>query len=451
MKRSIKVIISLMLVLVLGVASVSAFSATISGQLIDGWISGMLGSKTQAVSLYVGASSPVVNTASKLYNITSSNTRVVTATPSSSGAILRGVSAGTAVVTATWEDKTVWTYNVTVRQTATVSNTPTITVGVGGTDTIADYNVSIARIANESVARVSVSNGVCTITGVSVGSTYFYFNGTHKTAGTTVTQKQVNVTVSATGGSGGTSGSSNLSLAVGQTDTAQGLYCTSAYSNNASIASASVVAGQLTVTGVSAGTTYVVYSGTLNGATVNNQMLTVTVSGTGMGAGTGSVSGVTVAVGGTQSVAIAGLTSAICADTSKATVSLANGTVTVTGRAVGTTSVYYTTSGSSGMQVLPVTVSNTAANVPVATASRITIGSKAAYSVNRGKSYTLGVTLDGVSISSDRSRVLWVSSNTSVITVNAKGQFKAVGSGTANLIAVTKEGDSVAKVSITVK
>lgn len=75
--------------------------------------------------------------------------------------------------------------------------------------------------------------------------------------------------------------------------------------------------------------------------------------------------------------------------------------------------------------------------------------SSSSLSLKQGKSHTLSVSVSPAD--ADNQKIKWVSSNKSVATVDSKGKVTAVGAGTANITAKTKDGSGLkAKCRVTV-
>lgn len=128
--------------------------------------------------------------------------------------------------------------------------------------------------------------------------------------------------------------------------------------------------------------------------------------------------------------------------------------------AVGTTNITFTAKPNNGTTsysyTMPVTVTNASqGSGSSATAGSITFN-KTAYTLSKskaGKAYTFNgqIKLNGESVKVNE--LLWLSTDTAVVSVNSKtGKFKVLkNSGSARLIAVTKDGKNIGSVTVNAK
>ena len=365
---------------------------------------------------------------------------------------LTGNTVGTTYVSYTTLAGAQGTLVVTV--TNTTASTGTISLAVGQTDVADNLNALSASVANPTICSAIVANGKLSITGLKAGSTIVSWQG-YTTGSIYPTYGTLTVVV----GGGTTATTGTVTIGIGQTETASNLNAWSATAANPAICTVNYTNGVLSITGLKAGSTTVTWYGMPTGATSNTSgTIYVVVTGT----GTGTNTTITVAKGASQNVAgYYNIQSPTSSNSSVATVtmggSLGSQYLIITGVNTGSTTIsFYSKSAYSDSytyNTLNVTVTGSSSiptNESTATTG-IYLGTNKTLLAKLSKSYKLGtVKLNGVSITSDRSKVLWVSSDTDVLTVKTDGIFKAVGKGTANLIAVTKDGKYTAVIAITV-
>lgn len=432
-KRTLSLVLALVLALTAAFACFSGFAATSSVALTVGG----------QQSIFVG------------YGLTlkSMNTGIATVYPSNTGYYtVFGVSAGTTYLVSSGGSM----YTVTVSASGTNPGTPngsgTMALAVGATETIAASTgsyITSATSSNSSVASVYAAYGssYATVTGLSVGTaTISIYQGTSTTPYT------LTVYVTATG-SGSTA--SSIPLTVGQSATYQSNgYFASISIANTSIANVSFTpyGTTATFTGLAAGSTYAYITEVINGAQQNRTVPIVVTGGT--NAGGSSTTALTV--GGRATVyptTGATLLGASSANPNVATVTYTSTSAVITGISAGTTTVtlnqYYNGSYNTVTVTVYVTGSSSSGNSG-STAGGINFKSSAV-SVTKGKRYSLkGMTVNGSTVSA--SDLLWVSADEDIITVDANtGKFKAVGRGSTLLIAVTKDAKNIGSITVNVK
>lgn len=335
-----------------------------------------------------------------------------------------------------------------------------MTLSSGQTQSDTKYYQSLVNLSssNTSVATVSTSSDGHYIS-VTAGST---------SGSATITGKGyrdntwygINMTVNVTGGTNSTTGvtvsGNQISMQKGNVYTVPTTYflVTNPTSSNTSVATVTRNSAQtqVIITGAGEGTSTIQYQYfSSTSASAQTATLYVTV-GTGTNATSQSVS---LAVGGSSLVSNYALVqSPSVANSSVATVSVSGNSLVITGKAAGTTTITFQykdnltqTSWYNGTVNVTVTSSS---STTTTTGSGITF-SKSSTSVTKGKSYRLSnIKVDGKSVAA--ADLLWLSADTSVLTVNSKtGVFKAVKTGQTRLIAVDKEGKSVNSILVTVK
>lgn len=268
------------------------------------------------------------------------------------------------------------TRTVTVTAPPALAISPTsLSVTVGSTATSAVSNAVgavTATSANTGIATASYANGVVTVAGVAAGSTTVAVRDSRSNA---VTQT-LNVTVTAAAQPLAISPSS-VSVPVGSSATSSvsnAVGAVTATSANTAIATASYANGVVTVNGVAAGSTTVAVRDSRTNAVTQTLSVTVTAVTPPLAISPTSVS---VGVGSTATTNVSnavGAVTATSANTAVATASFANGVVTVTGVAAGSTTVAVRDSRSNAVTqtlnvtvtALPLAISPTSVSVAVA-------------------------------------------------------------------------------------
>lgn len=397
------------------------------------------------------------------YNITglksNSATSVVTASFSNSRVNLTANAVGTATLVVYYTGST-GTAETSV--TVTVSNSSgTQSNRQISLSSLTDYYVTPEKFTsvwstNWTDATVATYNwsgngNAMTITPLKVGSTVFSFWA--QTTDGTQTLYSFTVTV---GGSSGTSKTlDTVTLKVGETHYISPESSTfyMAGNNSSNIAKMEKSSdGRVLITAVAAGTTSLSYS-YYSGATAYNVVVPVTVTGT----TNPSSQAVTLAVG--QSYNLNFTTVGISSNSNSAVATAKITSVTggqqlvVTGVSAGTTTItlVYTSSSGSGTLTLTVTVSGSSGSSTVNSESSGIYFKSLSVSIPTGKKYRIsGIKLNGSAINA--SSLLWISSDTSVMSVNATtGIFQGKKAGSARLIAVDTEGKYVNSIAVTVK
>lgn len=203
------------------------------------------------------------------YTVTSGNTLVATVAMAGNNYIVTGVSAGTTNILI--RDSAGATMNVSVTTVSpglTTTAPPSVTIAIGSTQTYAVRGGTgpyTATSSNASVAFASLVGDSLTVTGITAGSANVFISDSQ---GATV---NVAVTVpAATTVALFTTALPNVTIAIGSTQTygvggGTGPYTVT--SGNTSVAVVSLVGNNLTVTGLSAGSTSIVVRDAV-GATV---------------------------------------------------------------------------------------------------------------------------------------------------------------------------------------
>ena len=285
---------------------------------------------------------------------------------------------------------------------------------------------------NTLVATVAMAGNNYIVTGVSAGTTNILIRDS---AGATM-----NVSVTTVSPGLTTTAPPSVTIAIGSTQTyavrgGTGPY--TATSSNASVAFASLVGDSLTVTGITAGSANVFISDS-QGATVN-VAVTVPAASTVALSTTAPPTGVTIAIGSTQTYAVRGGTgpyTATSGNTSVAVVSLVDNSLTVTGITAGAANVVIRDSQGATVNVA-VTVP-AASTVPLFTTAppsvTIAIGSTQTYGVGGGTgpytATTSNSTVADVSLVGNSLKVLGLKAGSASIVVR-----DAVGASTT--VAVT--------------
>lgn len=336
-----------------------------------------------------------------------------------------------------------------------------MTLNVGETKSgIQEYNPGTTSVTgtvinsvvsnDPSVVTAPVSSGTTfSLYGVKAGQTTVTVNWTDSSS--TTHQEIITVTVNNTYNS-----NSALSVAVaGSTNTRSYTQITNVSIANPAIASVVNNTTYATVTGISAGTTTLTVSYFNNGS-ITSDTYTITVTGSYNGSGTTTPAGQqhTLAVGQTNKVSnIVQATNIVSSNPSVGTAAIEDGVLVLKGLSAGTTDITFSGSSTVGGAAsnYKITLTVTGSGTATATASTGVTFSKASTSVDSGKNYRLkGMKINGTSASASELR--WMSTDTDVMTVNAKtGVFKGKTSGSAYLIAADPSTGAVGSIKVEIK
>jgi ribosomal protein L11 len=325
------------------------------------------------------------------YTATSSNASVAFASLVGDSLTVTGITAGSANVFISDSQGATVNVAVTVPAASTVALFTTapptgVTIAIGSTQT---YGVGggtgpyTATSGNTSVAVVSLVDNSLTVTGITAGAANVVIRDSQ---GATV-PVAVTVPAASTVALSTTAPPTGVTIAIGSTQTyavrgGTGPY--TATSSNASVAFASLVGNSLTVTGITAGSANVFISDS-QGATVN-VAVTVPAASTVALSTTAPPTGVTIAIGSTQTYAVRGGTGPYTATSSNASVafaSLVGNSLTVTGITAGSANVFI--SDSQGATV------NVAVTVPAATTVALFTTALPNVTIAIGSTQTYGV------------------------------------------------------------
>lgn len=320
-----------------------------------------------------------------------------------------------------------------------------------------DSNIVRATVASDkkSFSLYAVTNGQTNVT-------VYWQDSVTAIAHTEI----MTVTVGSTNNTTGTS----VSVAAGSTVTASGYYYQiySAFSQNSSVATVtqngSTGNQTLSVTGVASGSTNILvqyYASAAAAATgtsaLSNAVVPVTVSGNYTGTGTTNNNATystpySLEAGKTASIdSITVATNIVSSNPTVGTAAIENGKMVLRGLSAGTTDITFNGGSSANATTaykITLTVTGTASG---SSANGGLTFSKSSTSVASGKNYRLkGMKSGGTSMSAAELR--WMSSDTDVLTVNAKtGVFKGKTSGEAYLVAVDPSTGAVGSIKIEVK
>jgi ribosomal protein L11 len=325
------------------------------------------------------------------YTVTSGNTLVATVAMAGNNYIVTGVSAGTTNILI--RDSAGATMNVSVTTVSpglTTTAPPSVTIAIGSTQTYAVRGGTgpyTATSSNASVAFASLVGDSLTVTGITAGSANVFISDSQ---GATV-NVAVTVPAASTVALFTTAPPTGVTIAIGSTQTygvggGTGPY--TATSGNTSVAVVSLVDNSLTVTGITAGAANVVIRDS-QGATVP-VAVTVPAASTVALSTTAPPTGVTIAIGSTQTYAVRGGTGPYTATSSNASVafaSLVGNSLTVTGITAGSANVFISDSQGATVNVaVTVPAASTVALSTTAppTGVTIAIGSTQTYAVRGG-------------------------------------------------------------------
>jgi uncharacterized protein YjdB len=427
------------------VTTVAVSSVTVSPATAAIWIGGAQQFTATAMD---SAGNPLTG---RLITWSSTNPAVATV---SIGGLARGVSAGSATISATSEGQTA-TATVTVSPVpvAAVTISPssaTIIIGSSAQLTAITQDSAGNPLAGRVVTWTSSNTAVATVSGsglvsaVGIGSATVTATSESKssTAAITVTNVPVaSVTVSPTSSSIAVGGTQQLSAvtkdAAGNTLT--GRVVTWASSNTA----VATVNGSGLVTGRAAGTATITATSEGKSGTAAITVTVVPVASV-----TVSPASATIAVGGTQQLSAvtkdsAGntLTGRVVtwgsSNTAVATVSAAG---LVRGVAAGSVTITATSEGKSG------TAAITAIVVPVAS---VTVSPATASIAVGGTRQLTAAPKDSAGNTLTGRVVTWASDNTAVATVDANGLVSGVAAGSANITATSEGKSGSAAIAVT--
>ena len=286
-----------------------------------------------------------INGGTRPYSANSSDTSVATASVGGNTLSVTGVSPGSATITVSDGDAGSVTVSITVAPSLSVSPTP-LFLSAGATSTctisggISPYS---AGSSDTSVATASVGGGTLSVTGISPGSATITVTDGNSGSITVPITVAPSLNVSPT----------RLALSVGAKKTCTisgGATPYKASSDDTSVATVSVAGGTLSVTGVAPGTTTITVTDGNSGSVIVSITVapSLNVSSTRLSLSAGATSTCTIS-GGLYPY------SAGSSNTSVATVSVAGGTLSVTGVAPGTTTITVT-DGNSGSVTVSITV-----------------------------------------------------------------------------------------------
>jgi hypothetical protein len=343
----------------------------------------------------VGADQPyLVGGGTGPYTATSDNSNVAAVSLQGVNLTITGLTAGTASIFVRDSAGTIVTLRVTVVGAAIVplftTAPPSVTIAISSTQT---YGVGggtgpyTATSSNASVADVSLVGNSLKVTGITAGSANVVIRDSQgATVNVAVTVPAASTVAVVHNGT-----ANGVTIAIGSTQTygvggGTGPY--TATSSNASVAVVSLVGNSLTVTGITAGAANVVIRDS-QGATVN-VAVTVPAASTVALSTTAPPTGVTIAIGSTQTYAVRGGTGPYTATSSNASVafaSLVGNSLTVTGITAGSANVVI--SDSQGATVNVAVTVPAASTVPLSTTApptgvTIAIGSTQTYGVGGG-------------------------------------------------------------------
>ena len=399
------------------------------------------------IGLNVGALSSVfqINGGSGSYNVASGSSNVrVNFIQGGSAFSLVGVNAGTANVTVS--DTLGGSVNifVTVGTGSTLFTSSPFSINVSPGATSSAYQIGggsgiyFVSSSNSSVATANLTNvqgaSQFTVTGIATGTAVISVSDS---LGASI---QVTVTIGTASGTLTTSASSSISVAVGGSSAYRVQGGTAPYSvgsSNNSVVSATLVGGNLTVTGNAVGqaTLTILDSSTQSvsiAVQVGSAAKLFTTAPSAITLGTGTISSTFTIGGGSQ------MYSASSANTSVAYASLSGNTFIITGVASGSTSINITdTNGTSVTIGVTVTGSNSSALFTTApTAVTLSVSGSASYSINGGTGpYTA------------------VSSNSAVLSSVVTGttfQLTGNASGTATVTIKDSTGAALPVITVTV-
>lgn len=315
-------------------------------------------------------------------------------------------------------------------------------------------NITSAMTNDSSIVTVTNTATSVTIRALRTGNTTVTVNWTDSNTSQMHTdQIYVTVTDSYNSNTGST-----LNVSVGSTVNTNSLgQIVSATTLNSGIATAYNNNTYASVTGVSAGTTTltVLY---YNSGSANISTATYTVNVTGSYTGTGSTSAVSqpfsLEVGKTANIpSVVAATNVVSSNPSVGTAAIENGQMVLRGLSAGTTEITFngstTAGGASTAYKITLTVTGTGTASSGGTSSSGGVSfSKTSTSVSSGKNYRLkGMKVNGSSAVAGDLR--WMSTNTDVLTVNAKtGVFKGKTSGTAYLVAADPDSGAVGSIKV---
>ena len=378
-----------------------------------------------SLSLSVGkTSSCKISGGTRPYSAASSNTAVATVSPLSGDTIsVTGVSAGSATITISDGEANNVTVAVTVAPSLSVTPTDlTLTAGTTGSGTISGgIRPYTAASSDETVATVSVGDGVLLIKGVSAGSATITVGDTDSNS----------VTVAITVVPPLDASETSLSLTIGSTGTCTisgGVTPYSASSGDTAVATVSINDSTLTVTGVSAGTTTVTVS--------DNASDSVTVAVTVAPALSVSPTNLSLSTGTTNTCAISGGIApygVVSSNTTVATATISGSTLSVTGVAAGPATITVSDSDAGSVTVA-------VAVTPALSVSPTSL------------SLTAGGTASSCAISGGTAPYTAASSDTTVATVSINGSLLTVTGVSAGTTTITvRDSDADSKtISVTV-
>lgn len=350
--------------------------------------------------------------------------------------------------------------------TASAENySDSFSLAAGTSDTFTVNGSTITNISSSApgVLRVESSSGsTASLYGVSAGTAVLTVNSTKTSTGATDVGT-ITVTVTASGSSTQGTTLSAITVEAGKTATATTPSVATSYSStNTSIATVAYSNQVLTITGVQAGSTQILYSISNASGVTENYIIPVTVTAAGTtNNNTSSSNGFNLQVGKVaETAAFYSVSAATSSAPEIAAVTIVDNKMRITGKSVGSATISYTaistqgaaaTSGTYNISVTTAADGSTTSNVTSSGTTSDGTGLK--FSTNSrtlavGKSYRLSkITLDGKSIAANQ--LYWLSSNDAVVKVNkTSGVLSIKKAGSATVIAVTKDGKSSQALSI---
>ena len=345
------------------------------------WADVSVSPSSLTVAVGATATSQVLG-AEESVTVSSANTAIATAAYANGIVTVRGVSAGSTVVTVSSGDESA-SIQVTVTAVSNLRVTPaSLTVPVGSTATsvisgaLGTVTISSTNIA---VAAATLSGTTITVRGVAAGSATISVRDSQKTVSLAVTVTATpSLTVSPT----------SVSVPVGSnaTSTVSGASGTvSVTSANTAIATVSISGTTITVHGVVAGSTTISVRDSLR--TVSLAVTVTAISNLAV-----SPTSVSVPVGSNATSTVSGAVGTVSltsANTAIATASISGTTITVHGVAAGSTTVSVRDSQKTVSLAVTVTATATLAVSPASVS--VPVGSNATSTVS-GASGTVSVT-----------------------------------------------------------
>lgn len=404
-----------------------------------------------------------------LTGATVQDSSIATISASGTNVTVTGLKEGTTTATAYYTTNTGQQGEIlTITVSDVTSKQPTQNINLAlpsqpsYTATLTGTSSSLVSNSDSTVASTELtgtSTQTLIIRALKAGTTTIVVNAK---SGSTTTQYTYYVTVTGTS-TAATTTDATVSLAAGESKVVapkgtQDLTVSSGNTTNIAKLEKNS-SNQLVVTGVAAGTVNLSYTySQWVGANKNTYTVSIPVTVTGTGSNTSATESVEIKVGETKTV-MSNMTSIGLTNTGTASValpSIENGAkdLSIKGVAAGTSTitVTYNNGGVSGTKTFNVrVVADTSAATPTNSRTTGLYFTKNAASIKKGKTYQYSsIYLEGAKTAP--SKLLWVSSNTSVVTVNSKtGKFKGVKAGKARIIAVDKQGKYVNYLDITVK